>query len=173
MQILIVVDMQNDFIDGALGSHEAQAIVPAVKQRLDEAVSKHETIIFTQDTHSENYLNTAEGKKLPVPHCIKPTPGWEIHPDLKVASALIVEKPSFGSLALIDTLKKLEAQNTIESIELLGLCTDICVISNALLLKAAFSETPIRVNSKLCAGVSPQSHDNALKAMAMCQIDIL
>lgn len=173
MKILIVVDMQNDFISGALGSTEAQAIVIKVKDRLKQAMTNNYKIIFTKDTHYEDYLNTAEGKKLPVKHCIKATPGWEIHPELLIDNALVIEKNTFGSLKLLDSLKELAKKEPIEEIELLGLCTDICVISNALLIKAAFTETPIKVNRNLCAGVSPQSHENALAAMAMCQIDII
>lgn len=173
MKILVAVDMQNDFISGSLGTKEAQAIVPKVKERLNKALNDSYKIIFTKDTHYDDYLNTAEGLKLPVKHCIKNTLGWEITPELKCDNALIIEKNTFGSLKLLDILKDLDKEEHIEEIELLGLCTDICVISNALLIKAAFTETPIKVNRNLCAGVTPQSHENALSAMKMCQIDII
>ncbi len=173
MKILIAVDMQNDFISGSLGTKEAQSIVPKVKKRLNKAIDEKYKIIFTKDTHYDDYLNTAEGKKLPIKHCIKETYGWEIHPELRIDNALIIEKNTFGSLKLLDILKDLNKKEPIEEIELLGLCTDICVISNALLIKAAFIDTPIKVNRNLCAGVTPQSHENALSTMEMCQIDII
>lgn len=173
MKILIAVDMQNDFISGSLGTKEAQSIVPKVKKRLNKAIDEKYKIIFTKDTHYDDYLNTAEGKKLPIKHCIKETYGWEIHPELRIDNALIIEKNTFGSLKLLDILKDLNKKEPIEEIELLGLCTDICVISNALLIKAAFIDTPIKVNRNLCAGVTPQSHENAISTMEMCQIDII
>ena len=173
MKILIAVDMQNDFISGSLGTKEAQSIVPKVKKRLNKAIDEKYKIIFTKDTHYDDYLNTAEGKKLPIKHCIKETYGWEIHPELRIDNALIIEKNTFGSLKLLDILKDLNKKEPIEEIELLGVCTDICVISNALLIKAAFIDTPIKVNRNLCAGVTPQSHENALSTMEMCQIDII
>lgn len=173
MKILIAVDMQNDFISGSLGTKEAQSIVPKVKKRLNKAIDEKYKIIFTKDTHYDDYLNTAEGKKLPIKHCIKETYGWEIHPELRIDNALIIEKNTFGSLKLLDILKDLNKKESIEEIELLGLCTDICVISNALLIKAAFIDTPIKVNRNLCAGVTPQSHENALSTMEMCQIDVV
>ena len=173
MKILIAVDMQNDFISGSLGTKEAQSIVPKVKKRLNKAIDEKYKIIFTKDTHYDDYLNTAEGKKLPIKHCIKETYGWEIHPELRIDTALIIEKNTFGSLKLLDILKDLNKKEPIEEIELLGLCTDICVISNALLIKAAFIDTPIKVNRNLCAGVTPQSHENALSTMEMCQIDVV
>lgn len=172
---LIVVDMQTDFVDGALGSAEAQAIVPAVLARIQTARETAETVIFTRDTHSEEYLNTAEGKKLPVPHCIRETDGWQIIPLLRpfAEEASIVDKPTFGSTALAARLAEEHAKAPIEQITLIGLCTDICVISNAMLLKAALPEVPIRVEAAACAGVTLQSHSNALNAMQMCQIDVL
>lgn len=173
MKILIAVDMQNDFISGSLGTKEAQSIVPKVKKRLNKAIDEKYKIIFTKDTHYDDYLNTAEGKKLPIKHCIKETYGWEIHPELRIDNALIIEKNTFGSLKLLDILKDLNKKEPIEEIELLGLCTDICVISNDLLIKAAFIDTPIKVNRNLCAGVTPQSHENALSTMEMCQIDVV
>lgn len=169
-KLLVVVDMQKDFIDGALGTPEAQAIVPAVVEKIAAFTGD---VVYTRDTHSENYLETAEGKKLPVVHCVKGTPGWELHPEVERAgagkTAAVIDKPTFGSTELAD----LAQQGGYEAIELIGLCTDICVISNALGLKARLWETPIGVWKDCCAGVTPQSHENALAAMAMCQIDIL
>ncbi|MBO4981415.1 MAG: cysteine hydrolase [Lachnospiraceae bacterium] len=173
-KILIVVDMQNDFVDGALGTKEAAAVVPIVVGRVADAVRNGEKLYFTRDTHQPDYLNTKEGQKLPVPHCILSTKGWELIPRLEhyALGARIVDKPTFGSMALADILLSEHARDPIEKITLIGLCTDICVISNALLLKAALPEAEIAVNASCCAGVTPESHDNALKAMEMCQINI-
>ncbi len=170
MKILLVIDMQNDFIDGALGTKEAEGIVPFVKEKIDFYRKNGDTVIFTRDTHKENYMETSEGKKLPVPHCIEGTKGWEISGKLPVADSKIIDKPTFGSVQLAEYLRTLEG---IEEIELIGLCTDICVISNTLIVKASFPETKITVDSKCCAGVTPESHENALKAMQMCQIDVI
>lgn len=171
MKYLIVIDMQNDFIDAALGTKEAQAIVPAVRDKILEYRNSGNTVIFTRDTHQTDYLDTQEGRKLPVPHCIINTEGWQISAQLPVLSNdLIIDKPTFGSTELAKYFA--EPKNT-ESIELIGLCTDICVISNAMLLKAALPETPICIDAKCCAGVTPESHSNALQAMRMCQIDII
>ena len=168
MKILIVVDMQNDFIDGALGTEEAVKIIPYVKNLIESFDGK---VLFTRDTHFDNYMTTAEGKNLPVPHCIKDTAGWQIHPQLEALRKTdAIDKLTFGSKDLISILEK---EENIESITLVGLCTDICVISNALLIKAFFPEIPISVDSKACAGVTPESHQNALNAMKMCQIEIL
>lgn len=168
MKYLIVVDMQKDFIDGALGTPEAVKIVPYVKNLIENFDGE---VLFTRDTHFENYMDSAEGKKLPVPHCIKGTDGWQIHPDLEALRKTdAIDKLTFGSK---DLAKLLETKSNIESFTLVGLCTDICVISNALLLKAFFPEVPISVDSKACAGVTPESHQNALEAMKMCQIEIL
>lgn len=169
MKLLVVVDMQNDFIDGALGTKEAVAIVPAVKAKIASAREAGTTVIFTRDTHEENYMDTQEGKNLPVPHCIRNTKGWEISPELEVADSVVVDKPTFGSVVLGEMVKNME---NVEAIEVIGLCTDICVISNALLLKATLPEVPICVDAACCAGVTPQSHDNALAAMKMCQIAV-
>jgi len=173
-KILFVIDMQNDFVDGALGTKEAQAILPAV---VDKVKAFDGRVIFTRDTHSENYLDTQEGKKLPVVHCVRGTDGWQIVPtldDLRLdIGALCIDKPTFGSTALIELLQAEYGPNPDISFELIGVCTDICVISNALLLKAAFPEVPVTVDSSCCAGVTPESHSNALKAMAMCQIEII
>lgn len=162
---LIVVDMQNDFIDMALGTKEAVAIVPAVKKKIEEYKNAGDEIIFTRDTHEENYLETPEGKKLPVPHCIKGTKGWEIADGLYVEGSKIIDKPNFGWPHW--------KEENLESVELIGLCTDICVVSNALILKASFPDAAVSVDSSCCAGVTPESHEAALKTMAMCQIDIL
>lgn len=169
-KLLIVIDMQTDFISGALGTKEAEAIVPAVVEKI---ASFDGDVVYTRDTHTEQYLNTAEGKKLPVIHCVKDTQGWQIHPEVLKAgegkTAAIIDKPTFGSVELGD----FAAVGQYDSIELVGLCTDICVISNALCLKARLWEIPISVWKDCCAGVTPASHENALAAMTMCQIDIL
>ena len=168
MKYLIVVDMQNDFIDGALGSTEAVAILPHVKEKIENFDGQ---ILFTRDTHEANYLSTQEGQNLPVEHCIKGTDGWQIHPTLEILRTTdAIDKPTFGSIALVHLLQK---ANDLESVELIGLCTDICVISNAMLIKAAFPEVPVTVDAKCCAGVTPASHKNALEAMKMCQIKII
>ena len=169
-KILIVVDMQNDFVDGALGTPEAVAIVPRVEQKIREFPGK---VIFTRDTHGERYLETQEGKHLPVPHCIKGTKGWEICPQLEaLREAEAIDKVTFGSEKLGELLQEENRKEQIEDITLVGLCTDICVISNALLLKAFLPETPIIVDASCCAGVTPKSHETALDAMRMCQINI-
>lgn len=170
MKLLVVVDMQKDFVTGALGTPEAVSIVENVVNRVREAKEAGDQIIFTMDTHETNYLETAEGKNLPVEHCIRETDGWKLVPQLRplTANTKIIQKPTFGSTHL----SYLVATNDYEEIELIGLCTDICVISNALLLKATVPETPIIVDASCCAGVTPQSHNNALEAMKMCQIII-
>jgi len=167
MKVLCIIDMQNDFIDGALGTKEAQAIVPNVAKKLADARVSGDKVIFTRDTHTEDYMNTQEGKNLPVIHCVKGTPGWEISSELDVAGDLVIDKPTFGSLALSETIA---AMQDVDSVELVGLCTDICVISNAMLIKARMPEMPVSVDASCCAGVTPASHDNALNAMKMCQI---
>ena len=168
MKVLCVIDMQNDFIDGALGSKEAEAIVDNVKRKIELYRKNGDTVIFTRDTHTEDYMNTQEGKNLPAPHCIKGSFGWEISKKLDTASDKIIDKPTFGSFELTDYISSL---SDVEEIELVGLCTDICVISNAMLLKAKLTETPIKVDSSCCAGVTPESHQNALSSMKMCQIN--
>ncbi|MBQ2819344.1 MAG: cysteine hydrolase [Clostridia bacterium] len=161
---LVVVDMQNDFIDMALGTPEAVAILPAVKAKIAEYHARGDEIIFTRDTHGENYLDTSEGKKLPVKHCIKGTKGWEIADGLYIEGCKIIDKPNFG-WPHWDT-------EELENVELIGLCTDICVVSNALIIKATFPDAQVSVDSACCAGVTPESHLAALKTMAMCQIDV-
>lgn len=167
-KLLLVIDMQNDFIDGALGTKEAVAIVPYVKEVIENFDGK---VLFTRDTHFENYMDTQEGHNLPVPHCIKGTEGWEICPELKVlCTEEPIDKITFGSKELPDIVKEM---SDLESITLIGLCTDICVISNAMILKAFYPETPIIIDAKACAGVTPESHQTALNAMKMCQIQII
>ncbi|MCI9134037.1 MAG: isochorismatase family protein [Lachnospiraceae bacterium] len=172
-KVLLVVDMQNDFIDGALGTPEAAAIVPHVAERIRGFEG---LIICTRDTHEENYLDTQEGQNLPVPHCIRNTTGWQLAPSIQEAcqgkNPVILDKVTFGSRDLPTCLAE-HCPEGMDCIEVLGLCTDICVISNALLLKAFFPETKISVNSACCAGVTPQSHETALEAMKMCQLQIL
>lgn len=168
MKVLIVIDMQRDFVDGALGTEEAQAIVGHVKNKIKTYHSQGYRLVYTKDTHTSGYLNTQEGKMLPVEHCIKGTPGWEFCEGVYVEGATVVEKPSFGSQDLPEILK--QAGEPIDEIELIGLCTDICVLSNAMILKAHFPECPLYVDPICCAGVTPESHDNALRALKMCQV---
>lgn len=169
-EILLVVDMQNDFIDGALGTPEAVAIVPRVAEKVRSFQGR---VIFTRDTHEAGYLDTQEGRNLPVPHCIRGTSGWAICPALEaLRREPPVDKGTFGSAALGSLLRAADKENPIQRITLVGLCTDICVISNALLLKAFLPETEIVVDAACCAGVTPQSHRTALEAMKMCQIRI-
>ena len=175
-KILIVVDMQNDFIDGALGTKEAQAIVPAVIHRINECREAGWTLLATLDTHCEGYMDTPEGRKLPVPHCIKGTPGWQLREEIAAAlgnAVRLVEKPTFGSTALPAIVAEIAGDADHVTIELLGLCTDICVVSNALLLKAHFLEADIAVRRACCAGVTPATHEAALATMGCCQIDIV
>ena len=167
MRLLIVVDMQNDFIDGALGTPEALAIVPYVKEVIEGFDGE---VLFTRDTHFSDYMNTQEGHNLPVPHCIKDTHGWQIRAELDaLRKAEAVDKITFGSKELVALLAVKEP----ESIMLVGLCTDICVISNAMLIKAFYPEIPLIVDAKGCAGVTPESHKNALVAMKTCQIRVI
>ncbi len=165
---LIVIDMQNDFIDGSLGTKEAQAIVPNVRKKIEEYMARGDNIIFTRDTHYDNYLETHEGKNLPVKHCINKTYGWCIHDDLDEVDYLHIDKETFGYNAW-----DLWIDKETESIELVGLCTDICVVSNALILKATFPEIDIIVDASRCAGVTPESHKAALETMKMCQIKVI
>lgn len=170
MKILIVVDMQNDFINGSLGSAEAEAIVPFVKNKINECICSGNEVIFTRDTHTEDYLNTSEGKNLPVVHCVKGTHGWQIADGIYADGAKIIDKPSFGWLGWRDEFEKIK--NELTEIELIGLCTDICVVSNALILKAMFPEITVSVDPSCCAGVTPQTHTSALETMKMCQIKV-
>ena len=167
---LLVIDMQNDFIDGALGTKEAEAIVPKVEEKIRGFSGR---VIFTRDTHNEEYLSSQEGRNLPVPHCIKGTDGWQIREELeKLRTEPAVDKPAFGSEELGRLLRQADEEEKIGSITLVGLCTDICVISNALLVKAFLPETPVIVDAACCAGVTPGSHKTALAAMKLCQIQV-
>lgn len=169
-KLLVVVDMQNDFVGGALGSVEAQRILPEVNQKIAEA----ELVVYTLDTHFEDYLSTQEGKNLPVVHCIKGTWGHELAEGLLVREdGKRIEKPTFGSVELGEYVKELYTGGRISGVELVGVCTDICVISNALLIKAYCPELTVSVAAHSCAGVTPESHENALKTMASCQIKLL
>ncbi len=161
---LIVVDMQKDFIDGALGSKEAVAIVENVKRKIAEYVENGDEIIFTRDTHQSNYMETNEGKNLPVEHCIEGTEGWMIQEGLEVPNAIYIDKPTFGYLGWKDY--------NLEQVEMVGLCTDICVVSNALIIKATFPEIEVSVDASCCAGVTPESHEAALTTMKMCQVKV-
>ena len=167
MKYLIVVDMQVDFISGSLGSDLATAIVSNVVEKVKNFDGK---VIFTRDTHFDNYMDTQEGKKLPVPHCIKDTAGWQICDELLPYAETVVDKVTFGSVELPYVIK--QHGEPIEEIELCGLCTDICVISNAMIIKAAFPEAKVTVDASCCAGVSVESHNTALDAMKAVQIDV-
>ena len=167
-KILVVVDMQNDFIDGALGTPEAVAIVPYVKELIEKFDGK---VYFTRDTHFEDYLETREGKDLPVFHCIKGTEGWEIRAELDALRRTEpIDKNTFGSKELIDVIAK---ETEVEEIIFVGLCTDVCVISNAMVVKTFFPELLITVDAKRCAGITPESHLRALEAMKMCHIKVI
>ena len=167
-KILIVVDMQNDFVSGALGSEQAQKILPAVRAEIEKNRAAGVEIVYTRDTHAQEYLSTQEGKKLPVEHCIEGTHGWELAPGVYVGGR-IFDKPTFGSCALGEYVKS----GGYTHAELIGLCTDICVISNALLLRAYCPETEISVKADCCAGVTDESHTTALRAMQACQVEII
>ena len=170
-KIIIVIDMQNDFITGVLGTPEAVAITPKVHKKVEEYRANLDTVIFTRDTHFVNYPNTLEGKHLPVPHCIAATKGWKITPGLFDEDYdLIVQKPSFGYSGWDEGYYGLDEA---ESIELVGLCTDICVVSNALILKALYPETEIYVDASCCAGTTPENHKAALQVMTSCQINVI
>lgn len=185
MKALIIVDMQNDFIDGALGTSEAQAIVPNVVNKMKEHKNTDTIILFTKDTHKENYLDTPEGKKLPVPHCIKGTPGWciakpigsEFNADgyMTYSSGTVINgrvlKSTFGSYDLLKILDNDEIE--LDEIELCGVCTDICVISNAIMIKNFFPDVKVTVDASCCAGVTPEKHAAALEVMKSCQIDVI
>ena len=178
MKILLVIDMQKDFVDGALGTAEAVAIVPAVVEKIRQYRAAGDVVIATRDTHTKDYLSTQEGKNLPVVHCVRGTPGWQL--DAAVAEALgddavIVDKPTFGSTELADIVGRYAAEYGEENVrvELIGLCTDICVVSNALLLKAHYHEMPLALDPNCCAGVTPQKHAAAIETMRSCQLEIL
>ncbi len=172
-KVLVVVDMQNDFVDGALGTKEAVGIVENVAAKVKNFDGK---IFVTMDTHQDNYMETAEGKKLPVPHCIKATAGWQLNEKVKTALSgkdyQIIGKGTFGSTDLVNEIREIKGNDGIE-MEFVGLCTDICVVSNVLLLKAYFPEEKMTVDAGCCAGVTPESHKAALTTMKMCQIDVV
>ncbi len=178
MQVLVVVDMQNDFVSSALGTPEAREIVSRVADRAAAAKERGEEILFTRDTHEEGYLDTQEGRKLPVPHCIRGTWGWEIVEPLQTYAEHPIDKPTFGSQFLGALLKardedlRRQGKPGVERVTLIGLCTDICVISNALLIKAFLPEAEVAVDASCCAGVTPESHRTALTAMKACQITV-
>lgn len=165
MKLLVVVDMQKDFIDGALGTKEAVAIVDNVKKKIAAYQADGDEIIFTRDTHQPDYLNTNEGKYLPVEHCIEDTDGWRIQEDLEVPGAIYINKPTFGYLNW--------KEYNLEEVEIIGLCTDICVVSNALIIKAIYPEIKVTVDANCCAGVTPESHTAALTTMKMCQVEVI
>lgn len=169
-KLLVVIDMQNDFINGALGTLEAETIVPAVKAKIQSYPA--EAVFATMDTHGPDYLATQEGRKLPVVHCIRGTDGWQLRPEIAVlvSDGHIYEKPTFGSLRLAEDLARIP---DLEEIELIGLCTDICVVSNALLLKAMMPEVRITVDAACCAGVTPAKHEAALATMRSCQVEVI
>lgn len=175
-KVLVVVDMQNDFITGSLGTKEAEQIVEAVVAKIETYKASGQKVLYTRDTHHEDYLHTSEGKKLPVEHCIKGTWGWQLADPIAktvVNSAQLYDKGTFGSIELGEQMKQLAEEDECLEVELIGLCTDICVISNALLIKANIPEASITVDAKCCAGVTPDSHHNALEAMKMCQINVI
>lgn len=175
-KLLIVVDMQNDFISGALGSAQAQAIVPKVLAKVESYVNAGDIICFTRDTHRPDYLQTQEGKNLPVEHCIVGTQGYEIVDCLKsyiTEFVDVIDKPAFGSFKLTDVVAEHVTTNNVTEIELVGLCTDICVVSNALLVKARLPEIPVVVDAACCAGVTEESHKAALLVMKMCQVKVV
>ena len=161
----IVVDMQNDFIDGSLGTQEAQAIVGKVKDKIKSYQENYGEIIFTRDTHTKDYLNTNEGKHLPVEHCIAGTEGWRIADGLEIADAVYIDKPSFGYMDW--------KHYNLEEVEIVGLCSDICVVSNALIIKATYPEINVTVDASCCAGVTPETHKAALETMKMCQVNVI
>jgi len=178
--ILILVDMQKDFVSGALGSKMAMSILPAVAKKIEYYNNSHSLIIATLDTHDKNYLGTLEGKYLPIEHCIKGTNGHKIEESLAKlldSNTVYVEKKSFGSLKLIDAIKEYVKTHKIDEtemcIELVGLCTDICVVSNAILLRAAFANTKITVDASCCAGTTKEKHLATLEVLKSCQIDVL
>ena len=181
VDLLIVVDMQRDFVSGVLGSKEAQAIVPAVAERMQRTACEGTSVVLTLDTHESDYMDTREGRFLPVPHCIRGSEGWALEPQIGKAcrpGMISFEKPTFGSTALMHHTAALAAQKGCidgkgMTIELCGVCTDICVVSNALLIKAALPEADLIVDSALCAGVTPEKHEAALETMRSCQIQVL
>ena len=178
---LIVIDMQNDFVTGPLGTEEARAIVPNIKAKIDEYIKNGDEVIFTRDTHDENYLNTNEGKHLPIPHCIHDTEGWQVIPELDIPECEHIDKFTFGwphwwinNEQVFDDSEDTSSffRDMIE-IELVGVCTDICVVSNALILKSMYPRAKITVDASCCAGVTPETHKAALTVMKSCQIEVV
>ncbi len=171
---LLVIDMQKDFINGSLGSREAQAIIPQVVHRIRASLAEGRQLLFTQDTHYEDYLTTSEGRHLPVPHCQENTEGWRLHEAIAPYAEDTLKKPGFGSTELVTILgKNAENKGANLDISMVGLCTDICVVCNALLLRCHFPEAVLRVYADCCAGITPDSHDAALKVLKACQIEII
>ena len=169
-KVLVVVDMQNDFLSGALGSRDAEKIIPNVKRLIKDFKGE---VIFTRDTHGEDYLSTREGRYLPVAHCIRGSQGWQITDELETLGRRIFDKSTFGSVHLAKYLAEINERAGLESVTLVGVCTDICVISNAMLIKAYLPEVDVIVDASCCAGVSRESHENALSAMRACQIEVV
>lgn len=171
MNLLIVIDMQNDFIDGALGSPEAAAITGNV---IEKVRSFDGEVVFTRDTHFEDYMNTQEGRNLPVPHCIKGSSGWQLIPELEEFrlghGCKVFDKPTFGSVELAEYVSGLYQADELDSATVIGVCTDICVVSNALLIKAFAPELPVYTDASCCAGVTPETHEAAIATMKCCQI---
>lgn len=177
MKVLVAIDLQKDFTNGVLGNPQTDAAAEraAARVRRFREENPDTPVIFTLDTHTEDYLNTQEGKNLPVVHCIRGTEGWALDPRIEAVRRdgdIIIEKPAFGSTELPAKILNIAGEAAVEQVEFIGVCTDICVISNAMIVKAAFPEAPIVINSQCCAGVTPESHENALNAMAMCQMKI-
>ena len=170
-KLLIVVDYQNDFVSGSLGFPEAEALEPKLHKKVQDYLDAKDDVVYTMDTHGENYMDTQEGKYLPVPHCIRNTEGWQLRPEIgeMILPEHIFDKPTFGSVDIVERIKEIAGSGEIE-VELVGLCTDICVVSNALLLKAFLPETKISVDPACCAGVTPEKHEAALETMRSCQI---
>lgn len=167
-KLLVVIDMQNDFVTGSLGTKEACDIVEKVREKIESSIRQGQEIVFTRDTHDETYYDTQEGHLLPVKHCLKGSDGWELIPEIRslAVGRKIFDKPAFGSIGLAEYIKK----GKYDEVELIGVCTDICVVSNALLVKAYVPEVPVFVDSSCCAGVTLESHDSAISTMKMCQI---
>ena len=175
MKTLIVIDMQNDFVTGVLGSKEAVAILPNVKKKIEEYVAAGDEVIFTRDTHGEQYLETNEGKHLPVSHCIKNTEGWNVVPEIDIPDREHIDKPTFGytGWTFLRDGDRVMGMRNLTDVEIIGVCTDICVVSNALILKAFYPEINITVDASCCAGVTPESHQAALATMKSCQINVI
>lgn len=175
MKTLIVIDMQNDFVTGALGSKEAVSILPNVKKKIEEYVAAGDDVIFTRDTHGEQYLETNEGKHLPVPHCVKNTEGWNVVPEIDISDREHIDKPTFGytGWTFLRDGDRVMGMRNLTDVEIIGVCTDICVVSNALILKAFYPEINITVDASCCAGVTPESHQAALATMKSCQINVI